>query len=310
MTRCYSVIIAGYKDTSRQTLEGVLRQRTAPEVTFDVIMLDNTPDSRHADMVTDCFDSIVSEASRKLYVPHRIPGKSATQNKGIEQAQGTHCIFLDDDVLPEPDLVLRYDEAFQAHACAAVQGRVELMFVDGATPPAWLNNRFRLDLAEMDFGDAIIPFTMGLTGASMAFRADVFETHGPFDERFGPARTGTLEDQEFSERIRAAGEVQLFWPGASVRHMIPPERLTVKSFAGIYFDVGFSDYLLSGHLVRGGPCKFAFYSLRKASAKALKAMWCLVRGRRADAIHAYCEIHGVYAYWKQALLQSRVMPPS
>jgi hypothetical protein len=212
---------------------------------------------------------------------------------------------LDDDVLPEPDLVLRYDEAFQAHDCAAVQGRVELMFVDGATPPAWLNDRFRLDLAEMDFGEPIIPFTMGLTGASMAFRADVFETYGPFDERFGPARTGTLEDQEFSERIRAAGEVQLFWPEASVRHMIPPERLTVKSFAGIYFDVGFSDYLLSHHLVKGGNTKLALYSLRKAIGKSLASLACVLVGRRADAIRYYCEIHGLYAFWKQAQIEAQ-----
>lgn len=305
LNRLYSIIIAGYKDTARKTLAAALAQDIAPGVDLEVLMLDNTTDSRHEAMAKALFETQPSRAIRKLYLPHRIPGKAEAQNAGIRAAQGTHYIFLDDDVLPEPNLVLQYDEAFRTHQCSAVQGRVELMFVDGAIPPAWINARFRLDLAEMDFGEAICPFEMGLTGANMAFRADVFKKYGLFDERFGPARSGTLEDQEFSERLRAGGDVQAFWPGASVRHMIPPERLTVKAFAGIYYDVGFSDYFLSKHLVRGGSLRLAIYSVRKAAVHALFGMLAFVTGRRSDAILRYCEMQRLYAFWKQASLQRK-----
>lgn len=299
--RLYSIIISGYKDTSRQTLEGVLTLARTPEVTFEVVFLDNTRDGRHQDMVHGLFAGPSATGLRTLYLPHPVPGKAAAQNRGIAQAQGEWLIFLDDDVLPAADLVLAYDHGFRTHRCGAIQGRVELLFEGGARVPSWLNERFRLDLAEMDFGNVIIPFEMGLTGASMAFRADLFKRFGGFDERFGPGRTGTLEDQEFSERIRRGGEVQLFWPEASVRHRIPPARLKVRSFAQIYFDVGYSDFFLSRHYIKSGRAKFTLYSIKDILGHLRRMLAATLRGCRADAIHAWCKLFQSYGYWRQAM---------
>jgi len=304
MSRRYSIIISGYKDTSRGTLEACLALRASDDVTYEVIFLDNTPDSRHRAMAEHLFRETPGVAAvRTVYVPHTIPGKADAQNKGIREAKGEYLIFLDDDVLPDADLLLEYDRGFREHDCGAIQGRVALKFEDDEAVPGWLNNRFCLDLAEMDFGEPIIPFEMGLTGASMAFRAGLFETYGGFDERLGPGRSGTLADQEFSERIRAGGEVQLFWPSASVQHLIPGLRLKLSSFRQIYFDVGFSDFFLSRDLISGGRLKFTLYTIRRCLARALTSLGLLLRGRRSDALVEYCEIFKHYGYWKQAMRQ-------
>ncbi len=301
-TRLYTIIIAGYKDTVRETLAGVLVLNASPEVSIEVILLDNTSDGRHRNLV----ERAIAEAPVDRSVRYRhvsAPGKAAAQNLGIEDARGDYLVFLDDDVLPEPDLVLAYDQAFQSHACGAIQGRVTLQFEDGAVAPSWLNARFRLDLAEMDFGRPIIPFEMGLTGANMALRAAMFREHGRFDERLGPGRSGTLEDQEYSERLRARGDVQLFWPAASVRHRIPPARLRPRAFMGIYFDVGHSDFFLSGHYIVGGRLRFTLYTLKRLLLGLGPLAWALLRADRAAALLALCERCRDVGYWRQGWRQ-------
>ncbi len=303
MSRLYSVIISGYKDTSRRTLSGCLGLAVADAVSFEIIFLDNTKNGRHRVMAEHLFAETRTHAVRTLYVPHATPGKVAAQNKGIANAEGNYFIFLDDDVLPDEQLVVEYDRGFHSNDCAAIQGRVELRFEDGLTPPRWLNDRFRLDLAEMDFGEPIVPFEMGLTGANMAFKRELFEKYGDFDERLGPSMSGTLEDQEYSERIRNAGEVQLFWPHASVQHVIPPERLKLKSFAGIYYDVGHSDFFLSRDLIEGGKIKFSLYTIKRCAIRFFTCLKLLLACRRSDALVEYCEMYKHYGYWKQTMRQ-------
>jgi len=298
--RLYSVIISGYKNTVISTLRECLQLDQTADVSYEVVLLDNTPDARHRESASAVLNSGTRKPTdvRYLSCPH--PGKAAAQNEGIRRARGQVCVFLDDDVRPDKDLVLQYDEAFRRHSCGAVQGRVELLMEDDHCPP-WLDGRLRMDLAEMDFGKEIIPFEMGLTGANMALKTDLFKQYGRFDERLGPGRAGTLADQEFSERIRRGGEVQLFWPSAGVKHRIPRERLTVHRFARTYYDVGNSEYFLSRHLIHGGKIKFCLYVTRQWLLAILRMAGAAVRNREADAVRNYCILFRWYGFWRQAM---------
>jgi GT2 family glycosyltransferase len=301
--RLYSIIIAGYKDTARRTLEDALRLQSTGDLVYEVIFLDNTPRSRHRVMAEHAFRMAGETCVRTVYLPHPEPGKAEAQNQGIREAKGAFLVFLDDDVRFETDLLTAFDRGFRTYDCGALQAKVELRFEAGCRVPAWLDRRHRLALAEMDFGEAIRPFEMGLTGACMAFRAELFERYGLFDERLGPGRSGTLEDQEFSERIRARGETQVYWPAAHVAHVIPPGRLTPRSLAASAYDVGHSDYFLSSHRVRGGRFKFSLYSLKQWLLHVARMGRSYLSGRTSDAVHEFCELHRVYGYWKQAMRQ-------
>lgn len=294
MIPMFTLIISGFKDTATATLSACVALAEPAAGGIEILFVDNTRDGRHAGAVL----AAARTDDRIRYIPVPVPGKAAAQNVALRQSRGRYIVCLDDDVLPDPGLLQEYARAFAAYPCAAVQGRVELGFEGQATPPAWLDHRLRLDLAEMDFGKVIYPFEMGLTGANMAFRRDVFDRYGLFDERLGPARTGTLEDQEYSERIRAGGETQLFWPGASVRHRIPAQRLRVRSFARIHYDVGYSDYLLSRHLVKGGPFKFGAYSVRMAGAHLVRAAVAWVRRDLSSAVYSYSEVFRCWGYYR------------
>lgn len=296
----FSVVISGFKATARDTVRRCLELDAVPGG-YEVLFVDNTSDSRHEGFARNLLAQPLRDGVSLRYVGVREPGKAAAQNAALRLSAGEFVVCLDDDVLPASDLLSEYARAFATYPCAAVQGRVELFFEGGGVPPAWLDARLRLDLAEMDFGRVIYPFEMGLTGANMAFRRSVFKTYGPFDERFGPGRTGTLEDQEYSERIRAGGETQLYWPGASVRHRIPSERLRISSFMRTYYIVGYSDCLLRPPAGKPGAFRLAFYMVRRILERHAKALVGLVRGQRAVAVFNWCEAVQCWGYYRQFL---------
>ncbi len=305
----FSIVISGFKETSKDTLTACLDLLPGETGETEIFFVDNTTDSRHRQMVVDIGHSRSGTRARVHYIPVPVPGKAAAQNAALSRCCGQFVLCLDDDVLPCRDLLREYEKAFTSYPCAAVQGRVELFFEGVVKPPLWLDSRLRLDLAEMDFGKVIHPFEMGLTGANMAFRREVFRKYGFFDERFGPGRTGTLEDQEFSERIQSAGEIQLFWPEAAVQHRIPASRLKAKSFALIHYDVGYSDYLLSRHLVKGGFLKFGIYTIRQMGRHFGRLIFALIRGQKADAVFAYAEIFKCLGYYRQYSISRNDLPP-
>ncbi|MFA7484039.1 MAG: glycosyltransferase [Vulcanimicrobiota bacterium] len=61
----------------------------------------------------------------RLRVFHRNgQGTSATRNYGIQKAEGTHILFIDDDVFPCPDLLEYHEEAHRGHLRRLVRGPV------------------------------------------------------------------------------------------------------------------------------------------------------------------------------------------
>ncbi len=293
----FSIIIAGYKQTAITTLTDCLALKTTGGIDYEIVFLDNTTDKKHEQAVKNIAKD--NPAFQIKYVPYTIPGKVAAQNQGIKAACGEIYIFLDDDVRVDINLLIEYDNAFKKYDCAAVQGRVILEFDDPAAVPSWLDERFRLDLAQMDFGEPIFPFEMGLTGANMAIKADMFRQFGLFDERLGPARSGTMEDQEYSERIIAKGQKQLFWPGALVHHLIPPKRVTLTSFAATYRDVGASDYIMYKEMVKGSKVRYILYSVRHMLYHSLMMMLSYIKRDISRACWHYCKIH----FYKGAMQQ-------
>ena len=157
-------------------------------------------------------DDSATEAARALVVsrypwvrwhggPQR--GPAANRNSAAALSTAEFLVFVDDDCLPERDLLTAY--ANSAHANVDVyEGRITCN--QGFSSPrqtAPLN---------LDGG--------ALWSCNFAIRRNAFEAVHGFDERFPIAH---MEDVDFRERLRAAGYVVHFVPAASVDH--PPRRL-------------------------------------------------------------------------------------
>ena len=88
-----------------QTVPALLHQKTGEDVTYEVIFVNNGS--------SDGTEAVLNEAAARF--PERIRyyaiaptgGPSAPRNVGIRAATGEVVVILDDDVLPDPDLVQR-----------------------------------------------------------------------------------------------------------------------------------------------------------------------------------------------------------
>lgn len=142
-------------------------------------------------------------------------GPAAARNLGWRVCHTTWVCFLDDDVLLGPGWVegLALDLGSAGAACGGVQGRLRVPLPAGRRPTDWERSTAGLEQARWATAD-------------MAYRREVLEEVGGFDERFPRAYR---EDADLALRVRQAGwslllgtrvathPVRPTTPGASLR---------------------------------------------------------------------------------------------
>jgi glycosyltransferase involved in cell wall biosynthesis len=134
-------------------------------------------------------------------------GPAAARNLGWQAARYPWVVFLDDDVVPDPDWLPRLAADLDVPPqVGGVQGRVVVPLPAGRRPTDW--ERATAGLAD---GRWIT--------ADMAFRRAALVATGGFDERFPRA---FREDAELAYRIRRAGW-ELVRGERRVTHPVRPE---------------------------------------------------------------------------------------
>jgi len=139
-------------------------------------------------------------------------GLSEARNAGIEAARADKLVFLDDDSIPAGNYLAAVVDALEENPVVA--GRV---FHPG-------NGVVSTFCGGYDQGDErhyVRPVegsfrrgSTGMTGCNMAFRREVFETVGGFDEQFKWGH----EETDLARRIVAAGYRVLYDPDMAVSH--------------------------------------------------------------------------------------------
>ena len=158
----------------------------------------------------------------------QIGGLSHAKNLAVSKAGGEILAFTDADTILPEDWLLRIKEGFEKHDCAALSGRVLLLWE--TKPPVWLmkdinagKGPFGLDSSEeMGYCTKGAP-----NGINNAVRKECFQKYGGFRTDLGP-RTGFYfagEDTEFFRRIIRSGEKVFYYPPMTVYHQIPRKRL-------------------------------------------------------------------------------------
>jgi GT2 family glycosyltransferase len=205
----------------------------------------------HQDYPADAFEVIVvldgssdesAELAARASTPYRLrileqrrTGTAAARNRGAREAASPLLVFLDDDIIPEPQFL---SEHARAHADGHPQ-RVAL----GACPSAplgrgrwgrmqraWWENHFARK------GDPDLPWTaieasMGNSSLPRSF----LEACGGFDERF--ARRN--EDVELGARLIGAGASFAYRPQARGAHVLDGTLKTalMRHREQAYYDV-------------------------------------------------------------------------
>jgi glycosyltransferase involved in cell wall biosynthesis len=192
-----SVIIPAY--LSYPTVAGCLEALRRQEYrSFEVVVVDSSPDERTADVVRR-FPEVWLVRSRRRLLPH------AARNEGVTRARGKLLVFIDPDVYARPDWLR---ELVAAHD-ATGQPVVGSLACHGGR---WLDAGIHLCKFSkwLPGGDAR-PVDMAPTANLLVDRA-TFDGAGGFDGDY------MLADVILSWRLLGAGKTLWFAPRAQVAH--------------------------------------------------------------------------------------------
>ena len=219
MTPAVSVVVPTYNrgDRIRECLDALRAQRT--ERPYEILVVD--------DGSTDDTASVVQRCPPVRLIRQENAGPAKARNRGVAEARGDVVLFTDDDCVPEPDWIERMTTPFEDPRVAGVKGAYR-------TRQRALIARFvQLEYEEkydrlrryrsIDFVDTY----------SAAFRRRVFLEAGGYDTDFPVA---SVEDQEFSFRLAAAGHDLRFVPEAKVWHTHVD---TVAAYVRKKFKIGY-----------------------------------------------------------------------
>lgn len=194
-------------------LNSLSKQRLQPA---EIIVVDNAS-------ATSATQEVCRKAAVR-YVREDRPGLDYARNTGARAANGEILAYTDDDVIVHPEWLYRLTIAFDGEEVWATTGLV--LPAELATAAQWHFEKFwgfGRGFKRRDFGPDFVEvgpasvWEIG-AGANMAFRREVFDRAGYFDERLDVGAAGCSGDSEFWYRILSAGGTCRYEPAAVVFH--------------------------------------------------------------------------------------------
>jgi glycosyltransferase involved in cell wall biosynthesis len=230
---CRASTAAPTPQTSRSNISLVICTRDRPQA-LDRCLASLPSQNRRPDQVVVVDNASRTDETRQVTERHRViylredrPGLDIARNRGAAVSRGDIVAYTDDDTVLHPSWLRRIEDAF---------GAKEIWAVTGLTFPAELETEaqcifekvwsFDRGFQRRDFGPLFYSNTRKLgspvweigAGANMAFRREVFDKIGGFDERLDVGAAGCSGDSEFWNRILHAGGVCRYEPGAVIYH--------------------------------------------------------------------------------------------
>jgi len=186
--------------------------RANQDPSFEILVVDQSTDRETERLVREAAE--VDRRIRCLLTD--TVGLSRARNTGIRQSSGEIVAFTDDDCIP--------DSKWAAGIASEFEERPEIMAVYGRSLPwtkPWPGERpvaVKSDPRPRVFRGRQNPWTLG-HGCNMAFRREVFDKIGLFDEALGPGgRLRNCDDADFTYRLLKAGLTALYSPKPLVYH--------------------------------------------------------------------------------------------
>jgi len=224
-----TVIICAY-DCRRwsclvEALESVRAQIPRPERVLLVV----DHNDKLLKMARDHWAEDQGEVPVSVVANRRSPGLSGARNTGIEETASPVIAFLDDDAIAQSGWLERLLLTLKRPGVLVCGGWATP--ADPSIIPCWWPPEYDWVVGCSHVG---LPIGGGpvrnVIGCAMAFRREVFDLAGVFDEGVGRLGTNPLgcEETELCIRLTAlvGGQPIHLVPDAVVRHQVEPERYT------------------------------------------------------------------------------------
>ena len=191
-----------------QALDSYARLRH--ERAWELVIVDNGS--------SDATPEVLAEFSRHFrgnirFLQHAPPGLGGARNVGWRAARGEIVAFTDDDCYPQQDYLTHIRGCFSDPRYGFVGGRV--LLYDPLDYPITI----QLSDRRMEFPPRSYIAPGQVHGANFAFRRQVLQAIGGFDERLGAGtKYHSAEDTDAMARVSALGWWGLYDPTPTVSH--------------------------------------------------------------------------------------------
>lgn len=204
-TQPVSIVVPTYRREG-VLVETIRRLLALEPKAAEIIVVDQTP--AHAESVEKALSDLDGSGEIRWRRLSR-PSIPHAMNVGLQVASHEIVVFVDDDVIPDADLVRAHREAYDREACGVVAGRVLQPWDDSEVPGSG-------GKASLFSGTTAGPAEEFIGCNFSVRRATALRLRG-FDENFVGA--AYRYEAEFAFRARGAGERIFFEPRALVRHL-------------------------------------------------------------------------------------------
>ncbi|WP_311447653.1 glycosyltransferase [Frankia nepalensis] len=239
----FSVVVPTYnrRDVVLRAVEA-LGRTARPWPCELIVVVDGSVDG-----TADALRGLSAPGPRASPLPLRVvtqgnAGAASARNRGAAEARGEYLLFLDDDMIVDPAILVELDRALDGAGVDAAVGHIPVHpdspagpLTDGLRRWAELRrDRLARTGGQLSLGDL-------LTG-QLAVRASVFDAVGGFDASFTAGGTFGGEDTDFLYRLLRSGARARFVPEA-VSHQL--YRVTPTQYLRQWRQAGLADAALS-----------------------------------------------------------------
>jgi glycosyltransferase involved in cell wall biosynthesis len=271
-----SLVIPTY-NRSDILIEVIQRALAQTYYNFETIIVDQT--LKHPAIVEEYISSV---SNRLRYIKRSHANLPAARNAGVREATGDIIIFIDDDLVIEPDYISKHALNYEDEEVGSVMG-LTLTPVDFNLEEVLRKSEERFQIsAPTRLGDkALVTWT---NGGNTSYRRKAILEAGMFDEYFGA--NGWCEDRDMSVRVRSIGyklildtkitaiHLELGAGGCENRNPLIIDQMEVmRSFLYFYFlfknrslfdwvtiikklTVSYRQFVINRRTLRNGPVRF------------------------------------------------------
>jgi GT2 family glycosyltransferase len=196
--RLVSVIVPTFqrRDSVKRLLMALKEQSFEPD-SFEVLVVIDGSDDGTEEAVAE---TKTSYCLRAIFQPNR--GRAAACNTGVQHAEGTLVILLDDDMEPAPGFITAHWQAHQGQKRLGVVGAAPVRIGAGASPVClYIARRFKSHLEKLSLPGYQLNLRDFYSGNFSILRKELIDA-GLFDEDF---KIYGNEDLELSYRLRKSG---------------------------------------------------------------------------------------------------------
>lgn len=186
-----------------ETVDALLNLDPAPA---EIVLVDQT---RNHEIETHERLTQLEHLGKIRWLRLASPSITHAMNVGLREARHDVVLFLDDDILPAPNLIAAHANAQLKHGSSIVAGQVLQPGEEPLTPEQ--------EVGGFRFCSSRAQYISEIMGGNFSIKRELALRLGGFDENF--IHVAYRFEAEFANRALAAGEEILFEPNASLRHL-------------------------------------------------------------------------------------------